>query len=238
MKTKTTLLSIALIAALGLGAGSAQAVSTTGNNLTMLDPAGNTLGGTNDVAMTWDQQLNTSTSDPVTPATEHMTLSSGYPFFGYNWTAHHIRVFGPGTYNINVDCASAQLEAGTCAANANPARNYTFTVGVNQIGAHMLFDWNTIVNADIVDIWNQNAVFGPSPMYIGTNGFNPSSTVWGLMSTDWDGDGINGGKFIDGQLTGFSANFNLNAVPIPATFWLFSSGLIGLFGIMRKRKTH
>lgn len=224
--------------ALSLNAGIVLAASTTGNNFTMLDMNGSLTGGTNDVAMSWDQLFNTSTSDPVTSATTHMQLSSVTPFFGYNWTAHHIRVFGPGTYTINVDCTTAQTEAGTCAANVDPSRNYTFTVGANQIGAHMLFDWNTTMNMDIVDIWNQNAVFGPSPMFAGYNGYNSPGTVWGLMSTDWDNNGINGGRFIDGPFIGFNANFNLQVVPIPATFWLFSSGLIGLFGIMRKRKTH
>lgn len=184
-------------------------VSTTDNNFTMLDVGGGVTGGTNDVVMAWDQQYNTATSDPVTPATAHMQISSGTPFFGYTWTAHHIRVFGPGTYTINVDCTTPQIEAGTCTANADPTRNYTFTVGAGQVAAHMLFDWNTTKNIDVVDIWNQTAVFGPSPLYTGASGCANPAQVWDLMSSDWDGDGQNGAAMIDGPFKGFKANFNI-----------------------------
>jgi hypothetical protein len=194
-------------------------IVSSGNNFTMIDPAGGVVGGTNDVAMIWDQQFNTSTSDPVTPASAHMRLTTSTPFFQFNWEAHHIRVFGPGTYTINVDCSTAQIEGGTCTANADPAKNYTFTVGANQIGAHMLFDWGkdsptpcgrASCNIDVVDIWDQDAVFGPSALYTGSVGFNAASTVWSLMSSDWDGDGQNGAAMIDGPFQGFKANFNLN----------------------------
>lgn len=243
MKKKSTVLSLALIVVLGLDAGLAQAVSTistTGNNFTMLYYDGNIMSGTNDVTATWDGAY---TSNVNSTDFSQMMLSSNTPLLGYNWTAHHIRVFGPGTYTIDTTCTIAQLEAGvsTCNNFFQPKQTqqfYSFTVGVNQIAAHMLFDWNQTTNADIVNVWNKNAVFGPSPMYMYASGFNPSNTVWGLMSTDWDGDGINGGKFVDGDFTGFSFNFNLNAVPIPTSFWLFTSGLIGLFGVMRKRKIH
>jgi hypothetical protein len=197
-------------------------ITMSNENFTMLDPSGGVTGGTNDVNMDWDQQLNSSTSDPVTPATAHMHLSSGTPFFQYVWTAHHIRVFGPGTYTINVDCTTTQLETGTCTANSDPSKNYTFTVGANQIGAHMLFDWNTAKNIDVVDIWNQSAVFGPSQLYTGGTGCANPAQVWDLMSTDWDGDGQNGAKMIDGPFAGFSANFNLRttttALPCSTTY--------------------
>jgi hypothetical protein len=194
-------------------------VSSTGNNFTMLDGNGGVTGGTNDVAMFWDGNFNTSVSDPVTAASAHMRLSSGTPFFSFPWTAHHIRVFGPGTYTIDTTCTTAQLEAGV-AACGNPVdtangqteatRYYTFTVGTGQIAAHMLFDWNVSRNIDVVDIWDENAVFGPSPMFTGAQGFNDPATIWTRMSSDWDGDGQNGAAMIDGPFTGFKANFNLN----------------------------
>jgi hypothetical protein len=185
-------------------------LNTSGNNFTMLDSSGGVTGGTNDVVMAWDQSYNTSTTDPVTPTTAHMQLSSVTPFFGYKWTAHHIRVFhGPGTYTINVDCTTPQLENGTCTANSDPSKNYVFTLGANQVAAHMLFDWNTATNIDVVDVWDQSATFGPSQLYTGPAGCANTSQVWDFMSSDWDGDAQNGVKMIDGPFTGFSANFNL-----------------------------
>lgn len=181
-------------------------VGVQGSNFTMLDSNNGIVGGTNDVAASWDSACETSTASTNF---SHMTLSSNTPFFSYTWTAHHIRVFCPGTYTINTACTTAQLVAGTCTPNSDPTKNYTFTVASGQIGAHMLFDWNTATNIDVVEVWNQNAVFSPSPMYTGGAACNNASQVWDLMSTDWDGDGKNGGAMIDGPFIGFSANFNV-----------------------------
>jgi hypothetical protein len=185
--------------------------SAQGSNFTMLDTSGIT-GGTNDVVANWD-----GTSDTNVNSTNftRMTLSSGTPFFSFKWTAHHIRVFGPGTYTIDTTCTVAQLLAGNSTNCNNPPdpdqvqQFYTFTVGPGQIGGHMLFDWNTTTNIDVVDIWNLDQKFGPSKMYTGSGACNDAATVWDLMSADWDSDGINGGKMIDGPFKGFSANFNV-----------------------------
>jgi hypothetical protein len=185
--------------------------SAQGSNFTMLDTSGIT-GGTNDVIANWDGTSDTNVNSTVFT---RMTLSSGTPFFSFKWTAHHIRVFGPGTYIIDTTCTVAQLEAGNSNNCNNPPdpdqvqQFYTFTVGAGQIGAHMLFDWNTTTNIDVVDIWNLDQKFGPSKMYTGSGACNDASTVWDLMSTDWDIDGINGGKMVDGPFKGFSANFNI-----------------------------
>jgi len=183
-----------------------------GSNFTMLDSSNGIVGGTNDVLATWDGTSDTNNNSTVF---NRMTLSSVTPFFSFNWTAHHIRVFGPGTYTIDATCTVAQLEAGNSTTCGNPLgpnqiqRYYTFTVGAGQIGAHMLFDWNTTTNIDVVEIWNQNQVFGPSQMYTGSNACNNALTSWDLMSSNWDGDSINGGRMIDGPFIGFSANFNV-----------------------------
>lgn len=181
--------------------------SSTGNNFTMINPAGGKTGGTNDVAFTWDGQCDSSASSTNF---SRMTLGSFTPFNGYQWTAHHIRVFCPGgPYTINVDCTTAQLEAGTCAPNTDPAKNYVFTVGQNQVGAHMLFNWNITTDIDVINIWTRSAAFSPSPMHTAGQGFNADTTVWDLMSMDWDNDSKNGSEMIDGAFPRFSANFNL-----------------------------
>jgi hypothetical protein len=39
------------------------------------------------------------------------------------------------------------------------------------------------------------------------------------------------------QTGGFNTNISaVSAVPVPAAFWLFGSGLLGMIGIARKRK--
>lgn len=242
MKTKIRALSAVLALALSLGASAVQAASTTDNNFTMLTPTGSPLPeGANNVVATWDGLYESSGSSTNF---SHMSLSTMTPFYGYIWTTHHIRVFGPGTYTIDTTCTVAQLEAGIAVCNngLQPSQTqqfYNFTVNANQLGAHMLFDWYAFSNMDIVQVWDQAAAFGPNPMYTGWPGSNPANTVWGLMSTDWDGDGINGSALLEGGIMGYSPNFNLfsvSAVPVPGAIWLFGSGLIGLIAFARNRR--
>jgi hypothetical protein len=71
-------------------------------------------------------------------------------------------------------------------------------------------------------------------------GLNPSSEL-GVIAGD---DGIGGSPMIDGPFAGFNANFDITAlhienfdvIPIPSAVWLFSSGLVGLAGLARRKK--
>lgn len=197
-----------------------------GSNFTMLDPAGSMVDGTNDVAYTWDGTTNTA----VNGTNFNMTLASvsAHPFYGFPWSAHHIRVFGPGTYNFDTTCTIAQITAGVSACNnplpAGQTKRYlTMTVGAGQLGAHMLFDWNGNYNINVVNVWNQNAQWSypgtgtknrlyNSVAWGGPAGYtvNPATT-WKFVSTDNDGDGINGVGMVNGPFQGFNANFNLGA---------------------------
>jgi hypothetical protein len=70
---------------------------------------------------------------------------------------------------------------------------------------------------------------------------NPSSEI-GVIAGD---DGLGGSPMIDGPFAGFNANFditsvhvtNVNPIPVPAAVWLFGSGLVGLAGVARRRKS-
>jgi hypothetical protein len=234
--TKKIVLGAVMLTVLSTGPTHAAVINFANSNFTMLTVSGGMLGGTNDVVGSWDGTYDTA----VNSTNFNMTLTSPTPFFGFIWTAHDIRVFGPGTYQFDTTCTTAQLEAGIVNCN-NPLGPYqtqqylTMTVGTGQIGVHMLFNWNDGLNIDIVNVWNQNAVFGPSPLWTGPAGSNSANKVWDLMSTDGNGDGINGFRMVDGPFVTYSTNFNLTAVPLPAGFWLFGSGLVGLFGFMRRR---
>jgi hypothetical protein len=133
------------------------------------------------------------------------------------------------------------------------------TVGAGQLGVHMLMDWNTTQNIDILNVWNLNSTFsncGSSASeqtainclwtgYQNTAG-NNASTVFLLASTDNDGDGTLGipmtadGPYGGGPFAGFNFNFNLHGsmtvVPIPAAAWLFGSGLLGLVAMARRKR--
>ncbi|VAW81751.1 hypothetical protein MNBD_GAMMA12-2237 [hydrothermal vent metagenome] len=93
-----------------------------------------------------------------------------------------------------------------------------------------------------VDVANGTADMGS--FYANWNGteFNQGSTGAvvadngdGTLTLSWDSL-IVGGAF--GGKTGFwTMDIEAQAVPIPAAVWLFGSGLVGLVGIARRRKT-
>jgi hypothetical protein len=77
------------------------------------------------------------------------------------------------------------------------------------------------------DLWNPNGTQLEDRFWIGTGpdaqGFDKyiadNIVVWDFAKTD------------------FSHRFRENPVPIPAAVWLFGSGLLGLIGISRRKKT-
>ena len=169
------------------GDGYTAAPTSSGSVFTMLNPNGSFVGGATDIFANWDGSFLTSTADN----TINMTMGSALPepFFGFPWQSHSIRVFGPGSYSLTT-------------SRGNPL---SFTVGPNQIGAHMLFDWNNNNNIDVAIVWDINGVF-PGPG-------NGAGQIFNLVSVDGDGDGIPGIRMPDGPFTGFSANFNINFTP-------------------------
>ena len=94
---------------------------------------GNVFGGANDVIFTWDGTLYT---DPLTQTTPNISLMSATPtpFFGFPWTVHDARAFGPGSYSFDT-------------GNGTPLN---LEVGPDQVGAHLLFDWNIFPDIDMV----------------------------------------------------------------------------------------
>ncbi|MDH5570650.1 MAG: DUF5011 domain-containing protein, partial [Gammaproteobacteria bacterium] len=208
-------------------------VFANNSNFTMLTPSGTTFGGTNDVVFDWDQTLNTT----VNGTNFNMTIASALPerFFAFLWTAHHVRVFGPGLYRIDSTCTTAQLEAGVSPCNNpfSPGQVEQFLpldVPAGHIGAHMLFNWGAPkspadpdgcdvanCNIDVVVVWKENDVWidpdgdatSQNNLWMGSAGVPPDVTQpWFLASRDVNGDGNNGMPMIDGPFIGYYANFN------------------------------
>jgi len=111
------------------------------------------------------------------------SISSPTLFLGVPWTAHDITTYQNGTYTINT----------------SEGNTYTFTVAANQIGVHMLLDWNAVTNISVVQVWDVSAPGG----------------VTTYTSTDWDADGVPGGAMIDGPFPGFSFATDLSGNDLP-----------------------
>lgn len=203
------------------------------SNFTMLDSTGNTFGGTNDVLFTWDEiTFNTDEADTNFGI---MTIASVKPqaFFSFFWTAHHIRVYGPGSYSFDSTCSAAQFDAGTTSCGGSAP--ITMTVGAGQIGGHILFDWGKPTTAtpcgvencdiDVVNIWSIDAAWDrlgatgtKNALFSGAAGPAPDlATAWALVSTDVNGDAVNGSPMVDGPFKDFYANFNALAIFPPGT---------------------
>jgi len=100
------------------------------------------------------------------------------------------------------------------------AQTVNWTVGDNQFGVHGIIDWNDTM-ADFFVVWD-----------IVNNG-----SVIDYIASDMDGDGIRGFQFVNGAFQGVNYALDVTLVtPIPATAWLFGSGLIGLFGLAKRKK--
>lgn len=232
---------LAIALAVAFSAGAAQAaytpvLTTTGNNFTMVSATDGLTGGTNDVTFTWDKTLRTSV---VTDGTWNATLSSPTAFSGKKWTAHHVNLYAAGSYTFYTGCASGGVSSATYNPSCGTGATYNLTVANGQIGAHMLFNWSTSSDIDVVILWDMNkswAGTGTASAFQAGGG-NTVNTVWNGASidTNMDVDTFSGTKMIDGPFVGQSANFNVQGVPVPAAAWLLGSGLLGLIGVARRK---
>ena len=195
---------IAVSLALVFGAGTVSAAPMTSATFTMLDGTGGTVG------------VDTTVTGSIGGGA--WAVSSTTPFFGQQWTAHSGTTFGPGTYTIPT------VQGGT----------YTgVVVGAGQVGGHILFNWSTTADIDVVNVWDVTTV-GLVSTYKSTD--VTAGPGIGANTPITAPDGIRGLSMIDGAFPGFNANFDFTtAVPVPAAVWLFGSGLLGLVGVARRK---
>ena len=170
-----------------------------GANFTMLSASGGTVGSFNDVV----GSIGGGTWSVASPS----------HFFGNIWNAHSGTTFGPGSYTFDT------VEGGV----------YTgVVVGAGQVGGHILFDWGTATNTDVVNVWDVSTVGA-------TTTYTPVDVIAG---NPLGPDGVLGVPMLDGPFPGMSPvfDFTVTTVPIPATVWLFGSGLLGLVGVACRKK--
>jgi len=210
-----------------------------------------------------------------------ITISSPFPFFNANWFAHNIRIFknttgAEITLNFDITCQRSDYDATPAKVDCggNPANEYmTLTLQPGEIGAHILFDWGetgkptpcgqAACDIDVVNKWEENGVWndpdgptsGSNNLWLGAKGIAPAvDTTWRLVSTDVNGDGINGTPMLDGPFIDNYANFNykpagageslppytgsiedvsVDSLAFSMGWWSLLAGLLPVFGLRR-----
>ena len=265
MSYSRTKLAAAIVLALSSATASAEMFELGGgaNNFTMLTPAGGRVGGTNDVTVMWDGTFNDSVATAVTnmtissPTEFFNALWSAHDVQVFGPGSYTFEAcLDDGSKIGTTPCGNPNYDPTDLSTITNPL---TMNVAEGQVGVHMLFDWNGSNNIDVVNVWDMNAVWGYGPndgsstsylegadlgCFPAGKGGDPTSpectalfaTEWLFASTDVNGNGVPGHGMVDGPFTGFNANFNVSAVPVPAAAWLMGSGLLGLIGIARRKK--
>ena len=216
-------------------------VFTNHANVTQLDFKGHSAcfvgGGMNDVNMNWDGTIFTSSTDYTgLGSISNVTLSTATVACGYMWTAHAVQMFAPGTYTFDTSLGGGVSELVPL----------TLVVGPNQLGMHMLLDWNGNNNMDIAMVFERNKVFGSgignndpncTKNCLFTGGPTPANPpagnhVWGLASVDGNGDGISGITMVAGNpFAGFNFNLNADFVLTPPIDTVADFSAIGIYGL-------
>ena len=149
-----------------------------------------------------------------------MFFSSVTNFSGSPWSAHDIRVFGPGTYDFDTCLDDGST---TCITGGDPSAAATLEVGPGQVGAQVFFNYGPNENIDVFLLWQLDAAFTrPDNSFIAFFGIfaAPAETrTYELASRDVDGDGNAGSAMTDGPFKGHNASFSLfldASLPVPA----------------------
>jgi len=151
----------------------------------------------------------TGTFDDSDP--NSMVIMSPEVFFGFNWFAHNVQITNtPGA--ISVETCPVPADGSVVPdlvtlgiVPCTPPLPMAMTIGPNQWGVHMLFNWNTSANIDVLNVWDVENL--------------PNGSIR-LTSIDYDGDGIRAGGMQDGAFQFHNANFDLLLSPaflIPIT---------------------
>jgi len=173
-------------------------------HFSVLDSLGRFIAGSTDFVFTWDATLNTDIH--ATNVNAALTSATPTPFFGFVPVIKEVRIFGPGSYVFDTGLDPA-LPTGFGTTNLGGIP-LALDVGPGQVGAHMLIDWASNTNMDVVVLWNKDAVFQGSSG--SSDDLGAKGQMFNLTAIDGDGDGIPGIAMVDGPFLGLSVIFNLN----------------------------
>jgi hypothetical protein len=146
---------------------------------------------------------------------------------------------GPGLFGTYDDVSGALHATGL---NINGGASFSLD-GTLLFDADGLLTANSVLNVTFTGSSLSDTTLGFLAGFVccGSSGFPPNSfrpdganmilTLWGA---DFSGDFLSTGSYTGSQL-GMDLRLGMSAAPVPAAVWLFGSGLLGLFGIARKK---
>ena len=263
MNVKKATLSVAIATALGLSVGASQAavidMDYTGL-LTMLDPGELELGNTAlpyYADITWGYGKRTQISGTMSVDTNMGTgtaTMNPFAFFSGGlavFSDMEIQAMGGGLMLANMVFAWNGSDWKTQVVLDASGLIGALATGLPPVGCVLDQNYCASTGACALpasdDIWNGRIPIGPVPIATSSynvNGATGTSTTLGQLSLGAD-DGIGGSPMDNGPFSSYSINLDLtsltftavSSVPVPAAVWLFGSGLVGLAGVARRRKS-
>lgn len=164
--------------------------------------------------------------------------------FSYDWITESWFIGGAAvTCRIagSIDnCVDENASGGLFLGSTNTADDgsgYNYELGPGGFAAHVFFDWS--VNPDIpvlaaLQITSGNPFTGPATV-VSIDTDAAADTAAGRPDTP--GTAMLTPPF-PGQTPAFGGIITpVSPIPVPAAVWLFGSGLLGLVGVARRRKT-
>ena len=263
MNVKKATLSVAIAAALGLSVNVSQAAIIDmdySGLFTILDPAGVALYNTSNPYYhdsSWDHGLRTQISGTMSINTRTgagvATLS---PFNFFNggemvYSGMELQAIGGGLLLANMDYAWYVNDTNVQIVLDASGLISALATGLPSVGSVM--DQNYCATTGSCTLPASDGIkrggFPIGAVPIATSSYNVNgatgiSTTLAQLSLGAD-DGIGGSPMDSGPFSNYSINLDLtsltftavSSVPVPAAVWLFASGLVGLAGVARRRKS-
>ena len=152
---------------------------------------------------------------------------------------------------VNSQCLSCNASIGEIDNNVTTMLDLSTGSAADIIGNHPLlnagYNWSL---TNLFFVTNPDSTISMAGKFLWTNSvglttssytqlFQPLGAGGELIALDGDMNNVKGNRLIDGPFLGYSLYLEgtVSPVPLPAAAWLFGSGLIGLMGNARNKKS-
>ncbi len=149
--------------------------------------------------------------------------SGSTPFFGTAWTT---------TQAYWSEATGTALNWG--GTSASGAYDYNFSLNAGEVAVGMLFTWGSAIDIAVLQVFDCS-----TGACVGVHNSSADDLTAATDTTHVPGTDahplVPGSVMGQGPFAGDHMSFS-SVVPLPATVWLFGSGLIGLIGIAKRKK--